>query len=380
MFAKYWAGAVVLLLASGSAMAATPLMPKGDGEIIEALPVVTRHRPSGLAPVNPKADPMQALATARQQIQMARQTGDTRYWGRAQSALSAWWGSADAPADVAVMQATVQQGRHEFDASREVLQRTLERTPGHAQAWLNLAALERLVARYPQALSACDAVARAGQKTYAEACRMETLSLQGQNVVASQGLQALIAQAADKGQRGWLYSLLAESQERAGQDGPAAQSYQRSLQAEPDLYTSIAYADLLLRLRKNRDAVAALVALPDTDAVVLRRGAAWKRLGDARWREALGQLKTRKLELERRGDDPGLHGRELALTALWLEDDATGALLIARSNLRLQKEPIDWWVAVQSARLARDKVALSELEKSLNQAGLRDVRLQTPAG
>ncbi len=379
MFAKiFWTMMACVLMPAG-AIAVTPVMPKDDHQVIEVLPVVTRHRPSGTAAANVPADPAKAIEAARAHIQMARQTGDTRYWGRAQSVLAPWWDGAAAPVDVAVMQATVQQGRHEFGASRQVLEAALKRAPGHAQGWLNLAALERLSARYPDALSACGAVARAGHVAYAEACRLETVSLQGQHVAALQGLQALIAQAADKSQRGWLHSLLAESQERSGQDGPAAQSYQRSLQEEPDLYTAIAYSDLLLRLGKNRDALAALADLPQTDAVVLRRGAAWKRMGDARWHEALGQLKTRKLELLRRGDDPGLHGRELALTALWLEDDAAGALAIAKTNLQLQREPIDWWVALESARLARDNAALSALAKAMAKTGLRDVRLEVPA-
>ena len=118
-----------------------------------------------------------------------------------------------------------------------------------------------------------------------------------------------------------------------------------------------------------------MAALPETDAVLLRRGAAWKRLGDARWRDALAQLKARNLELQRRGDDPGLHGRELALTALWLQEDAASALTIAKTNLQLQREPIDWWVALQSARGAGDNAAVSDLAREIARLGLRDARL-----
>ena len=386
MFAKRIGAMAAVLLLSTSAFAVKPLVPKGDGDVIEVLPVVTRHRSASAAAVNPTADPAQAIAAARQQIQMARQTGDMRYWGRAQSVLTPWWNQTGAPVDIAVMQATVQQGRHEFDSARLVLAAAVKRAPGHAQGWLNLAALERLSGRYADSLAACEAVARAGQAVYADACRFETLSLQGQYAVAERGLQTLITQAADKGDqkselkghRAWLYSLLAESQERAGLDGPASQSYQRSLKEEPDLYTAIAYSDLLLRLGKHRDALAALASLPETDAVLLRRGAAWKRLGDARWQDALTQLKARNQELRKRGDDPALHGRELALTMLWLEDDAAGALLIAKTNLQLQKEPIDWWVAVQSARKVGDSSAELELTRAMVLLGLRDTRLGQP--
>ena len=376
-----WILALLAVLQS-SAMAVTPLQPARDDEVLEVLPAVTRSRPvraAASAPA-PPPDAAGAAALARQDIAVARQTGDTRYWGRAQAALAPWWDRADAPADLAVLQATVQQGRHEFGAARKVLVAALERTPGHAQGWLNLAALERLSARYQDALAACDAVARAGQALYAQACRLETISLQGRQSDATKGLGSLIAATTDRSQRSWLLSLLAESLERAGQDAGAADAYRRSLQEESDLYTSIAYSDLLLRTGKTAQALQVLAPLPETDAVLLRRAAAWRRAGDSRWIAARALLQERAAELERRGDDPLLHGRELALAALWLDDDAARALVLAQRNLLLQREPVDWWVATQSARLANDAGALAQITGAIRAAGLQDVRLAPGSG
>ena len=372
-----WVKWIVLLFATAqlSAMAVTMVQPLRDDEVLEVLPEITRSRPSQAAAAPKVADPTAASSQARHDIALARQTGDTRYWGRAQAVLGPWWDRPDAPADLAILQATVQQGRHEFDASRKVLTASLVRAPGNAQGWLNLAALERLSARYAEALIACEAVARAGQALYGAACRLETQSLQGQHQPAAQGLQMLIAKTTVPSQRSWLYSLLAESQERWGHDRAAADAYTRSLALEPDLYTSIAYSDLLLRTGKTSAALQALAALPETDAVVLRRAAAWRRLGDMRWTGARTMLQDRAAELERRGDDPALHGRELALAALWLDDDAPRALALARRNLLLQREPLDWWVALQSARQAKDGPAVAELESAIHAAGLRDMRL-----
>lgn len=376
MPAFFWSIVLGLVLASAqlSALAVTALQPSRDDEVIEVLPVITRSRPAPVASAS-GLDPAAAALQARQAIAVARQTGDTRYWGRAQAVLFPWWDKPDAPAELAILQATVQQGRHEFEASRKVLTATLARAPGNAQGWLNLAALERLSARYAEALLACDAVARAGQAFYAAACRLETQSLQGQHPSAAQGLQALIDRSPDRGQRSWLLSLLAESLERWGRDSAAAQAYTGSLALDPDLYTAIAYSDLLLRTGKTTQALQALAALPETDAVLLRRAAAWRRLGDARWSGAREQLREREAELQRRGDDAALHGRELALTALWLDDDAPRALELARRNLLLQREPLDWWVAVQSARQARNATALAEITSAIRTAGLHDSRL-----
>ncbi len=368
---------VVLALAALplGAPAATALQPVRDDEVVEVLPAATRNRAARAVSAAQVADPALAALRARQDIGVARQTGDTRYWGRAQAVLKPWWDRPDAPADLAVLQATVLQGRHEFDASRSVLTAALARSPGHAQGWLNLAALERLSARYAESLRACDAVARTGQAFYAAACRLETRSLLGEHHLAAAGLRALADQTTDNGQRSWLLSLLAESEERAGSDSAAAESYRRSLALGFDLYTAIAYGDLLLRTGQAAQALQVMSTLPETDVVLLRRAAAWRKLGDPRWIGARATLRERTAELLRRGDDPAVHARELALAALWLEDDAVRALDLARRNLLLQREPLDWWVALQSARRANDAAASAELTGAIGAAGLHDARL-----
>ena len=363
------------------ALAVTAVQPASDGEVVEVLPAITKTRLPRWPATTPSQPTPAEAATAAQQarsaISVARQTGDTRYWGRAQAVLAPWWDAPGAPADLAVLQATVQQGPHEFAAARSVLTAALKRSPGHAQGWLDLASLERLSARYGESLAACAAVERAGAAVYAQACRLETESLQGRHAQAAQGLQALLDGARAAGQRSWLLSLLAEVQERAGHDAAAASAYAASLAAEPDLYTAIALSDLLLRTGQTEQALKVLAPLPATDAVVLRRGAAWKRLGDVRWRAQRGVLKERVQELQRRGDDTTLHGRELALTALWLDGDAAQALQLAADNLRLQREPLDWWVAVQSARQAGQSAALADIQAGIAAAGLHDARLGT---
>ncbi len=373
--AKWIAWALAALQAS--AFAVSVVSPGRDDEVLEVLPAVTLSRPARIISAPRIANPQAAAIQARKDIRVARQTGDTRYWGRAQAELGPWWDHPDAPADLAILQATVQQGRHEFEASRKVLTAALARSPGDAQGWLNLAALERLSARYAQSLHACDAVARAGQALYAQACRLETQSLQGQQAAAAQGFQSLLTQTVNDDQRSWLLSLLAESQERAGRDTAAADAYTRSLALDPDLYTSIAFSDFLLRTGKTQQAQRILEPLPETDAVLLRRASAWRRLGDARWTEMRSTLRERAAALVRRGDDPTLHARELALTSLWLDDDPVAALRLSRRNLQLQREPVDWWVALQSARLAKDTAAMNEVSSAIDAAGLVDARLAT---
>jgi tetratricopeptide (TPR) repeat protein len=366
---------ILLCTVQLSANAATPLKPLNDSEVIEVLPTITRNRPGAPDPTRSAADPRAAAIAAQQSISLARQTGDNRYWGRAQAVLTPWWDRSDAPIDLAILQATVQQGRHEFEASRKVLAASLARHPAHAQGWLTMATLERLSGRYTESLAACREVANAGQALYAEACSLETHSLMGDHGKAAKGLAQLAAQAETASQQSWLFSLLAESQERAGQDALALSSFQRSLSREPDLYTAIGLADLLLRTGQSAAAIKVLSTYPETDAVLLRRAIAMRRLGDAQWRIKLTDFQGRVADLRRRGDDPLLHGRELAMSALWLEDDAPRALVLAKQNLLLQREPVDWYMALVSAQRAGDKAASGELAAALKRTGLKDARL-----
>lgn len=372
VLSRLWA--CIALVGSGVG-AATPLHPAHDGEVIEVLQSATRMRPSALRTPAARPDLSSALQMARAAVQDARQSGEARYWGRAQAALAPWWDAADAPPAAAVLQATVQQGRHEFAAARKVLVSAVARDPGNAQAWLNLAALQRLSGHYAEALHACAAVARAGQALYAQACALETQSLKGRHDDAATGLRQLLAQSSNQGQRAWLLSLSAENEERAGNNAAAQRAYVASLSLAPDLYTSLAYSDLQLRTGQATQALRTLSQLPATDAVLLRRARAMQRLNQLAWASLRTTLREREQALQQRGEDVSLHGRERALAALWLDHDPRLALTLARDNLKLQREPIDWWLALQSAYQAGDTKALADLQREVTATGLRDARL-----
>ncbi|MDZ7892045.1 MAG: hypothetical protein U5L73_09855 [Rhodoferax sp.] len=371
---KRWWVCLGVIVSMHMAQAATPINATERDQVIEKLPFITKSRSAASDTAAP--NPQDAALGAREMITAARQTGDTRYWGRAQAMLAPWWNKPDAPTDLMVLQATIQQGRHEFSEARSVLTRAVKLNPAQAQGWLNLAALERLAGNYARALQACEAVARAGQALYAQACQLETQSLQGKTNEARVGLQTLISAADNTATRAWLLSLMAESEERAGKDDAALRAYQSSLKHESDLYTSIALSDLLLRTGKHKQALKVLAGLPETDAVVLRQATAKKRGGDASWVELRQTLRERQVELKRRGDKLELHGREEALIALWLDEDFAKATTMAERNLDLQKEPIDWWVAIQSARAASDMPALARLRGDIQRTGLVDARIQ----
>lgn len=352
------------------------MTPAGDAQVVQALGPRTLVVVAGSAATTAQA----AQAAAQRAITQARETADPRYLGHAQGVLAPWWDKPDAPVALAVLQATVQQGRHEFAAARATLERALKRDASQAQGWLTLATLERVTGRYAQALAACRQVASAGAALYAAACELETTSLQGRHDEARRGLQALALQAPDRATRAWLTSLLGESEERAGRDAAALAAYQASLALASDGYTALAAADLLLRTGKAAAALKQLDGQPLSDAVLLRRARALKVLSDPRWQTAATELRERFAALDARGDDPATHARERAMAALWLYGDGAAALAAAKLNLTLQREPLDWLLALDSAELAQQPGELARLKNALAATGLRDARLVRTAG
>ena len=361
--------ALHLMFWAGTAAPALPqdLPPGLDADVVERLPERVAAAP---------ATPQAAATIARRWITLSRETADPRYLGRAQAALARWWGQADAPADLLVLQATVEQGRHEFAAARATLERALQANPAQVQGWLTLATLERVAARYEAAEAACRNVARYGATLYATACLLETRSLQGQHDAARSGLTALWQQAAgDATQRAWIGSLLAESEERAGRDDAADAAYRRSLADAPDGYTALAYADQLLRRNRASAALEVLRHQPDSDAVLLRRAQALRLMGDAAWQPLARDLEARFAAIVARGEGLDAHARERALLALWLQGQPAAAWKAARTNLALQKEPLDWWLALQTSEQSGDAAAHQAVRQALLQTGLQDVRL-----
>jgi tetratricopeptide (TPR) repeat protein len=342
------------------------ITPTSNGQVIEVL--LPRIRSSA-------ATPEAAAIAAKQAITLAREKADSRYLGRAQATLQKWWDAPTAPVELAVLQATVHQGRHEFSAARRVLDAALKRDPSHAQGWLTLATIERVAGNYPAALAACQSVQQAGAELYARACELETLSLQGQHVAARGGLELLRRQTSSPSVQGWLLSLSAENDERAGLDMQAVKAYRTSLALAPDTYTAIAASDALVRNGRIEDALKILAQQPDSDAVLLRKAYALKLQNNPAWQTLTVQIQQRLNALDQRGDDPASHARERALLHVWLTGDGQRALQSAQLNLTLQKEPFDWWLAIKSAQLAGDNTQAEALKRTASATGLRDVRL-----
>lgn len=323
----------------------------------------------------PVASTIDVIPEVQRAIVVARQTADPRYLGQAQSLMGSQWNSQQASHELMALQATIEQSRHEFDNARQTLQKALKKpAPSHAQAWLTLASIERVQGNYTASTNACQSITDSAAQLYLHACLLETSSLLGQWEAARQGYDKLLRQARQSAQQAWLLSLLAENELRSGQKAIALQLFSRSLSLDNDGYTALIFADTLLADQQAGPALAILETQPNSDAVLIRRAYAYKISKDSRFTALDTELRQRFAAAHQRGNNLG-HAREQALHALYVLGDAKTALTLAQINLKLQREPIDWWIAVQSAQQSGAVQEKIQLLQAAAKTGLKDVRL-----
>ncbi len=320
------------------------------------------------------------IPAVRQAIELARQTADPRYLGQAQALIGKQWSSPEASHDLLTLQATIEQSRHEFSQAAATLRLALKRpAPSHAQAKLTLATIERVQGNYAAALAACNSITEPPAQLYARACLLETISMQGQWAGARDGLAQLLREQRLPIQQAWLQSLQAENELRAGDSAAALKHFAISLSLADDGYTALACADALLDSGQAQQALDALRKQPGSDSVMIRQAQAYKMLRDARHQTIAAELTQRFAAAQVRGQthkQAQAHAREQALFELQVQGNAQAALALAQTNLKLQKESVDWLLALRSARAAGDGAAAASILQAAAKTGLKDARLK----
>ena len=371
--------AVALGLAAAAARAA-PLLPQADSDVVETLPNAGKARSEERQlrqrwAANP-GDATVAVTLARRYLDQAREQGDPRFAGRALAMLQHWPQLAQAPAEVVMMAATLQQYLHDFEGSARELERLVQREPKQAQAWLTLATIRRVQGRYDASDAACKGLIGADSTFYARACEAENLSLRGQVDAARKAFEGLLATPQlPVPARAWLLTTVAEIEARAGRVRQAEAAYRAVLAAQADEYARLGYADFLIDNGRAAEVAPLLKNEPRSDAVLLRLAMAGVKASSPQAQADIAELRARMTQAALRPEARTTHAREQALFALRIEGDAERALDFARLNVGLQREPIDLLVLAETARAAKNTSALQEARKIKQDMGLHDVRL-----
>ncbi len=363
-------GLGVLGLVLAWQVGAAPITPSRDDEVIERLPTVVVRTPARAA----GTDPALALRDAGALLDAARRDGDPRLAGRALARLAHWHSDAQAPAELVLTLARVEQFLHQFEPARARLQALVQREPRQAQAWLMLATLHRVQGRYAESDAGCRALLGLRAEPYAQACSAENQALRGETDAARRTLHELIAAPANGPTRAWLLTTLAELEQRAGRAGASEQAWRRALQAGADHYTALGYADFLLEHARPREAWALLARAQRGDAALLRLAMAAQRAGLADAPALQAELRERFALADQRIGARG-HERERALMALEIERDPAAALRAARLNVERQREPLDILLLARCAAAAGDAAGVRQARALATTMGLHDARL-----
>ncbi|HYD94691.1 MAG TPA: tetratricopeptide repeat protein [Noviherbaspirillum sp.] len=321
----------------------------------------------------------QQLATtlARRYIETGRRTGDPRYLGYAQAALSPWWDQPQAPNAVRILRATILQSQHHFAQALADLDAVLGSDPGNAQAWLTRATILQVQGQYDQARKSCVQLQGRVPELVAVTCIAGVDSLNGEDVRSYAVLEDVLKKndGADPSVKVWAMTLLAEMAERQGNHAKAEQHYRQALALDPsDTYLLGAFADFLLDRNQPADVATLLQKNTRADGLLLRYALALKRQGLPDAAKHIDTLQSRFAAAALRGDT--VHRREQARFALHLRDDARGAFELARQNWSVQKEPADTRILLEAAVANNAKAEARPVLAWLKQTGLQDRTLQ----
>jgi tetratricopeptide (TPR) repeat protein len=380
-----WLLAVALASAALAAHAA-PYLPDSDSRVLEHLPVrpsdpVARELRSLRADLaaNPR-NRATAIRLAERYFALANAEGDPRYVGYAEAALKPWWDLDTPPLDALVMRAILKQYSHDFAGAMKDLEAATRGDPGNARAWSWRAAIDMVQANYAQAREDCLALSRIEADLYAVGCMAFLDGTTGKAAAAYRALSEAYAHSGDDSpeMRVWVLTRLAEMSLRMG-DNKRAEEHFRAAYFEPinDQFLLAAYADFLLDQGRPDEVVPLLVDWPRSDILLLRLALAEKALKAPKAREHIEALRSRFEAAALRGDK--LHQQEEARFNLYLVGNEEKALALAQENWKLQREPRDARILLESALAVKDPAAAQGALDWLERSGHEDPGLRATA-
>jgi tetratricopeptide (TPR) repeat protein len=334
---------------------AGPYVPSSDGAVLAELPAGTRHADlSARRLAQGRVDV--AIPLAQFYIQQSRLTGDLRYLGYAEAVLAPWVKQNPAVPDVLVLQATLQQSRHEFTASLVL----------------------RVLGRYPEAGTACEQFSGLVDPRLGALCIQSLRGLNGHLESAYAALMQVSPQGWLSSEKSWLYSELGEMAVRLGRDADAQRWFEQDLSLVPsDVYVRAAYADLLLRQGRPTDVLTLLQGRESFEPLLLRIAIAQSQLRDPRLAQSVARLQAAFAAEEQRGE--AVHRREQARFLLEVQAQPALSLAAALQNWAVQREPDDVLVLVNAARAAGSPAAAEPAFEFVRVQALSDVRVNATA-
>jgi hypothetical protein len=373
---------LIFNLAACASVIAEPFIPNSDAEVLERLaispgdPVLGELRALQSQLLRRPDNLVLAIRVAQGYLELGRVTGDPRYAGYSEAALTPWWHLDDPPSEVLVLRAILRQRLHEFDAALADLAIVLSRNPRNVQAHLTRAAVLQVKGEYEAAREDCLALKSLSLELVWTACLTGVTASAGDLDESYRQLRAMFETRPPHQPelQGWVLTSLAEMAARSGRSEEAEQHFRAALAVDAaDTYLLGAYADFLLDSGRSPEVLALLRDKTAADPLLLRHALALKAQQSKELPAQVEKLRDRFAASRLRGDR--VHLREEARFTLHLLDAPEAAVELAKENWRVQKEPTDVRILLEAALAANDAEAIGAVQNWLKNARLQDVQL-----
>ena len=317
-----------------------------------------------------------AVHLATRYIELSRSEGDPRFLGKAQAILTPWWQESNPPPPALLLRATIKQSAHEFDSALVDLDEVLSIQPSNAQAWLTKASILTVQAKYDDARRACQPLARFTARHVFLACLSDIAGVTGQAAKSQMVLRELLAHpVVSDPERMWISTMSAEIAARTGDAEAADRSFSEILKTgAKNQYLLGAYADFLLDRGRHRDVITLLRHETRADGLLLRLAIAEQELKLPSFQDHVATLAARFAASRDRGTN--VHVREEARFTLVLLRNPQEALPLAQMNWKVQREPADARILLESALAAGNHAAAKPALDWLRTNHVEDWHLQ----
>jgi tetratricopeptide (TPR) repeat protein len=373
---------VMLSIAACGPAIAEPFVPASDDEVLERLAVSpsdpTLRQLRALQGQLRQAPDNLVLATrvATGYLELGRVTGDPRYAGYSEAALTPWWHLDNPPSEVLVLRATLRQRMHQFDAALADLATVLNSNPRNVQARLTRATVLQVQGAYEAVREECRALKNLTSELVWTACLTGVTASTGRLDDGYRQLRAAFDRhpPGQIGLQSWVLTSLAEMAARAGMIPEAESHFRAALAADAaDTYLLGAYADFLLDTGRSPEILPLLRDRTAADPLLLRYALALQAQRSAELAVQVDRLRDRFAASRLRGDR--VHLREEARFTLHLLAAPAAALELAQENWQVQKEPADVRILLESALAAHNAESIDAVRDWLKASRLEDVQL-----
>jgi Tfp pilus assembly protein PilF len=377
---------LLLFIWSANDANAAPYLPKSDAQILEKLPFKANDpiakemaQMRGQLQRNPNNLDI-AVRLARRYYSLVAEEGDPRYLGYAQAALGPWWPLTQPPVSVLVLRASLAQFRHDFSSALRDLGQALERDPTNGQARVLRATIYIVQAHYAQARQDCQALHNVSSELIATGCEAMVDGLTGNAAMALAKLQTVLDRTpnAPPGEKLWVLLRLAEMAQRLGQNEIAENQFKQAISLGiQDTFLLAAYADFLLKQNRPAEVDIMLKEKLRSDTLLLRLVLAEYRLNKSSAKEKEATLEARYVAAQLRGDT--VHQQEEAQFELKIKHNPKRALALAQENWKVQLEPRDAQIFLDSALALKNAAAAAPVLRWMEESHIEDRALQSTA-